>query len=84
MPSHLKTGSRDVLPGEAVNYLPRNSGQVSQTFTHQSKKNDGHTMQQHRPTYEVEIFLRMNLSYELIKHVKINSCLCPFDGRRYQ
>ena len=26
-------------------------------------------MQQHRPTCEVKIFLYMNLSYELIKHV---------------
>ena len=30
-------------------------------------------MQQHRPTYEVKIFLHMNLSYELIKHDKRNS-----------
>ena len=36
----------------------------------------------HRPTCEVKIFLYMNLSYELIKHV--NCCLCHFDGRRYQ
>ena len=27
-------------------------------------------MQQHRPTYGVKIFLHMNLSYELIKHIK--------------
>ena len=36
----------------------------------------------HRPTCEVKIFLYMNLSYELIKHV--HCCLCHFDGRRYQ
>ena len=40
-------------------------------------------MHQHRPSYEVKIFLRLNLSYELIKHVKRNSCLCHFDGQRY-
>ena len=28
-------------------------------------------MQQHRPSCEVKIFLYMNLSYELIKHVNI-------------
>ena len=31
-------------------------------------------MHQHRPTCVVKIFLHMNLSYELIKHV--NSSLC--------
>ena len=80
MPSHLKTGSRDVLPGEAVNYLPRNSGKFPKLLQNSLKKNDGHTMQQHRTTYKVEIFLRMNLSYELIKQVKRNSCLCHVDG----
>ena len=34
----------------------------------------------HRSTYEVKTFLPMNLSYELIKHVKRKSCLCHFDG----
>ena len=29
-------------------------------------------MQQHRPTYEVKVFLHMNLLYELIKYVKRN------------
>ena len=38
-------------------------------------------MQQHEPTYEVKIFLHMNLSYELIKHVQRNSCLWHFDPR---
>ena len=33
-------------------------------------------MQQQRPTHEVKVFLHMNLSYELIKHVKRHSCLC--------
>ena len=41
-------------------------------------------MQQHEPTYEMKLFLHMNLSYELIKHVQRNSCLWHFDDRRYQ
>ena len=38
-------------------------------------------MHQHRPSYEVRIFLHLNLSYELIKHVKRNSCLCHFEAK---
>ena len=34
-------------------------------------------MHEHRPTYEVKIFLHVNLSYEPVKHVKRQSCL-PF------
>ena len=44
--------------------------QVAQIYTKQSKGNEGHTMHQQRPTYEVKIFLHMNLSYELKKHFK--------------
>ena len=69
--------------GGAVNYLPKNLSQVAQILTKQSKRNEAHTMQQHRPTYEVKVFLLMNLSW-LIKHVKRNSCLCHFDGGKYQ
>ena len=29
-------------------------------------------------------YIRMNLSYELIKHIKRNICLCHFDSGRYQ
>ena len=36
-----------------------------------------------RPTYEVKTLLHMNLSYELIKDVKRNTCLCHFDGQGY-
>ena len=57
--------------------------QVAQMLTKQSKRNEGHMVHQHRPSYEVKIFLHLNLSYELIKHVKRNSCLCRFDGQRY-
>ena len=35
------------------------------------------------PTYKLEIFLHMNLSYELIKHVKKNSCLSQVHCQRY-
>ena len=76
---HRRTGN--FLPGGGGggggNYLPPKFSPVAQIFTKQS-------MQQHRPTYEEKVFLHMNLSYELIKHVKRNSCLCHFDGRRYQ
>ena len=41
-------------------------------------------MQQHRPTYEVKVFLHMNLLYGLIKYVKANSCLRHFECRKYQ
>ena len=68
--------------GGGQNNLPKKFSHVAQIFTKQSERTEGHTMQQHRPTCEVKIFLHMNLSYELIKHV--NSCLCHFDGRTYQ
>ena len=31
----------------------------------------------------MKTFLHMNLSHELIKNIKRNSCLCRFDGQRY-
>jgi len=36
---------------------------------------------EHGPANEARIFLHLNLSYELTKHVKRNSCHCHFDGR---
>ena len=57
----------------AVNNLPKKFSHVAQNFTKESKRYEGHTMQQLRPTCEVKIFLHMNVSYELIKY--INSCL---------
>ena len=57
-----------LLVGEGEPFAQKFS-QVAQIFTKQS-------------TYEVKTFLHMNLSYELIKHVKRNSCLCHFDGQR--
>ena len=35
--------------GGAVNYLPKKFLQVAQFFTKESNRNEGHTMQQHRP-----------------------------------
>ena len=43
----LRTGN--FLPGGAVNHLPKKLLQVAQIFTKQSNRNEGHTMQQHRP-----------------------------------
>ena len=37
-------------------------------------------MQQHSPTYEVKVFLHMDLLYELIKYV--NSCLWHFECQK--
>ena len=71
MLEHRRTGN--FLPGGAVNNLHKKFSHVAQIFAKQSKRYEGHTMQQLRPTCEVKIFLHMNLSYELIKYV--NSCL---------
>ena len=35
--------------GGGVNHLPKKFSQVAQIFTKQSKRNEGHKMQQHRP-----------------------------------
>ena len=44
---HRRTGN--FLPGGAVNHFPKKLLQVAQIFTKQSNRNEGHTMQQHRP-----------------------------------
>ena len=54
--------------------------EVAQIFTKHSKTKEGHMMHQLRTTNEVKIFLPMNLSVELIKHIKINSHI---DGQIY-
>ena len=46
---HRRTGS--FRPGGAVDHLPKKFLQIAQIFTKQSKRNKGHTMQQHRPEY---------------------------------
>ena len=50
-----------------MNHLPKRSRKLLIFFTKQSKRNKGHMMRKHRPTYEVQLFLHMNLSYELMK-----------------
>ena len=41
--------------GGAVNHLPKKILQVAQMFTKQSKKNEGLTMQQHRPYWYMKV-----------------------------
>ena len=55
---------RAIFRQGAVDYLPKKFWQVAKIFTKQSKRNESHTMQQHRPTYaaipgdEVFLFLK--------------------------
>ena len=51
--SHRRTGN--FLPRGAVNHLPKKFVQVAQIFTKQSKRNEGHTMQQHRPYWHMKV-----------------------------
>ena len=46
--------------GRAVNHLPKKFLQVAQIFTKQSKRNEGHTMQQHRTGIWKCQFFRVN------------------------
>ena len=46
---HRRTGN--FRPGGAVDHLPKKLLKIGQIFTKQSKRNKGHTMQQHRPAY---------------------------------
>ena len=41
--------------GGVVNHLPKKFIQVAQIFTKQSKRNEGHTMQQHRPSWHMKV-----------------------------
>ena len=41
--------------GGAVNHLPKKFLQVAQIFTKQSKRNEAHTMQQHRPYWHMRV-----------------------------
>ena len=50
---HRRTGN--FRPGGAVNHLPKKFMQVAQIFTKQSKRNEGHTMQQHRPSWHMKV-----------------------------
>ena len=40
--SHLHRRAGNFLPGWAVNHLPKKFSQVSQIFTKESKRNEGH------------------------------------------
>lgn len=40
----------DFLPEGEVNHLRKKFSQVAQIFTKQSERNEGYTLQQHRPT----------------------------------
>ena len=50
---HRRTGN--FLPGGVVNHLPKKFLQVAQIFTKQSNRNEGHTMQQHRPYWHMKV-----------------------------
>ena len=50
---HRRTGN--FRPGVAVNDLPKTFLQVSQICTKQSKRNESHTMQQHRPNCHMKV-----------------------------
>ena len=50
---HRRTGN--FRPGGAVNHLPKKFLQVAQIFTKQSKRNEGHMMQQHRPYWHMKV-----------------------------
>ena len=50
---HRRTGN--FRPGGAVNHLPKKFLQVAQIFTKHSKRNEGHTMQQHRPYWHMKV-----------------------------
>ena len=53
MKDHKRTGN--FLPAGAVNHLPKKCLQVAQSFTKQSKRNEGDTMQQHRPYWHMKV-----------------------------
>ena len=54
---HLCIGVRAIFGqgGGGVNHLPKKFMQVAQIFTKQSKRNEGHTMQQHRPSWHMKV-----------------------------
>ena len=52
---HRRTGNFLPGGGGGVNHLPKKFLQVAQIFTKQSKRNEGHTMQQHRPYWHMKV-----------------------------
>ena len=79
----IAIGARAIFCRGSGEPFAQKFSQGTQMFTKQSKRNEVRMMDQHRPSYEVKIFMHLNLSYELIKHVKRNSCLYHLDGQRY-
>ena len=61
--------------GGAVNHSPKKFLQIAQIFKKQSKRNEGHTMQQHRPYWHMKV-PRYSLS---IDYVAINKHLQKID-----
>ena len=57
--------------GEAVTHSPKKFLQIAQIFKKQSKRNEGHTLQQHRPYWHMKV-PRYSLS---IDYVAINKHL---------
>ena len=51
---HEHKGNGNFRPGGAVNHLPKKF-LVAQIFTKQSKRNEGHRMQQHRPHWHMKV-----------------------------
>ena len=51
----LHIGVRAIFGRGGVNHLPKKFLQVAQIFTKQSKRNEGHTMQQHRPYWHMKV-----------------------------
>ena len=53
--TNRRTGNFRAGGGGAVNHLPKKFLQVAQIFTKQSKRNEAHTMQQHRPYWHMRV-----------------------------
>ena len=77
---HGRTGN---LPrgGEGVNHSPKKFLQIAQIFTKQSKRNEGHTMQQHRPYWHMKV-PRYSLSIDYVainKHLQKTATIVVLD-----
>ena len=76
---HLHRRTGNFRQRGAVNHLPKKFLQVAQIFTKQSKRNEGHTMQQHRTgiwkclntVFQGQYLLSLNINYVAInKHLE--------------
>ena len=74
--------------GGGLNHLPKKFLQVAQIFTKQPKRNEGHTMQQHRPYWHMKVprysFQGQNLPSLSINYVAINKHLEKLPPQLYQ